>query len=80
MTTEIIITNLAVRAFHGVFPEERRLGNNFTVNATLRADFRPALTSDSLNDTLEPPAQTLPEAGDIIFALPIMRLGVCLRV
>ena len=53
MTTEIIITNLAVRAFHGVFPEERRLGNNFTVNAVLRSDFRPALTSDSLNDTLD---------------------------
>ena len=53
MTTEIIITNLAVRAFHGVFPEERRLGNNFTVNAVLRSDFRPALTSDRLDDTLD---------------------------
>ena len=39
-------------AYHGVNPEERALGQRFTVDVTLAADLRRAGRSDDLGDTV----------------------------
>jgi 7,8-dihydroneopterin aldolase/epimerase/oxygenase len=48
------ITLLGVRAhgFHGVYPEERRVGQEFVVDVTMRVDTRPAAASDDVADTV----------------------------
>ncbi len=45
---EIRIEQLEVYAYHGVFPEEKRKGQNFLVNAVLYTDTREAGRSDQL--------------------------------
>ncbi len=45
---EIRIEDLEVYAFHGVFPEENRVGQTFYVNAVLYGDTRPAALADEL--------------------------------
>ena len=45
---EIRIRGLSVFACHGVFPEENRLGQHFTVNAVLRLSTRSAGMTDEL--------------------------------
>lgn len=45
---EIRIDNLEVYAYHGVYPEENRNGQEFYVNAVLYADTRPAGKADDL--------------------------------
>jgi len=45
---EIRIEQLEVYAYHGVFPEEKRKGQNFLVNAVLYTDTREAGKSDQL--------------------------------
>lgn len=45
---EIRIEQLEVYAYHGVFPEEKRKGQTFLVNAVLYADTRKAGQSDQL--------------------------------
>jgi dihydroneopterin aldolase len=39
-------------AFHGVLPQERRVGNDFTVNLTLTATLENAIAEDSLEHTV----------------------------
>ena len=47
----IIIENLNVFAYHGVYPEETRDGQNFYVNAILYTDTKRAGHSDELSDS-----------------------------
>lgn len=47
----IIIENLKVYAYHGVYPEEREKGQNFYLNAVLETDFRKAGNTDELEQT-----------------------------
>ena len=47
----IIIENLNVFAYHGVYPEETRDGQNFYVNAILYTDTKKAGYSDELEDS-----------------------------
>lgn len=49
---EIRIRGLDVFARHGVFPEENRLGQHFTVNAVLRLSTRDAGRSDELTESV----------------------------
>lgn len=39
-------------AYHGVLPQERQVGNYFTVEIEIWADVSKSLTSDALEDTL----------------------------
>ncbi len=48
----ITLTGLTVRGFHGVFPVERRDGQDFVVDAELELDLCPAGVSDDLTDTV----------------------------
>ena len=49
---EILLEGMRFYAYHGVNPEERALGQRFTVDVTLAADLRRAGRSDDLGDTV----------------------------
>ena len=46
---KIYIENLKIFAYHGVFPEEKREGQNFYVNAVLEIDAEKAGIADDLS-------------------------------
>lgn len=48
----IALRGLRVRGFHGVYPAERRDGQDFVVDAVLWLDARPAAASDQVTDTV----------------------------
>ena len=48
----IELSHLTFHAHHGVLPEERLLGNTFTVDLTLEADIREAILTDDLTRTI----------------------------
>lgn len=48
----IYINGMEFYAYHGVFPEENRLGQLFTVDVVLHTDLRPAGESDDLTRTV----------------------------
>lgn len=50
---KIVISGLEVFANHGVFPEERQLGQKFVVSATLFANLRLAGESDDLRASID---------------------------
>ncbi|HVM27047.1 MAG TPA: dihydroneopterin aldolase [Mycobacteriales bacterium] len=47
------LTGLRVRGFHGVFPEERRDGQDFVVDVALSVDTRAAAAADDLSLTVD---------------------------
>lgn len=49
---EITLTGLRVFGRHGVYDEERREGQDFVVDVTLRLDTRAAAVSDDVADTV----------------------------
>jgi 7,8-dihydroneopterin aldolase/epimerase/oxygenase len=49
---EIALTGLRVRGFHGVYPDERREGQDFLVDVTMHLDTRAAAASDDVADTV----------------------------
>ncbi len=51
-TDEIALTGLRVFGRHGVYEQERRLGQDFVVDVALRLDTRPAAESDDVHDTV----------------------------
>lgn len=48
----IEITDLRIRAHHGVLPSERRIGNIFSLDITLCCDLSSAMESDMVADTI----------------------------
>jgi 7,8-dihydroneopterin aldolase/epimerase/oxygenase len=48
----ITLTGVRAHGFHGVYPEERRVGQEFVVDATLGVDTRPAAASDDVTLTV----------------------------
>jgi len=52
MNDLITLTGLRVRGFHGVYPDERRNGQDFVVDVQLELDTRPAAASDDVTDTV----------------------------
>ena len=52
MITQIELEAMHFYAYHGVAPQERTVGNHFTVTLRLTAPFERAVTSDNLNDTI----------------------------
>ena len=49
---KITLTNLRFHAFHGVMPQERIVGNDYTVSVEIDYDFSRAMVSDDVRDTL----------------------------
>jgi dihydroneopterin aldolase len=52
MPDRIALTGLRVRGFHGVYPEERRDGQDFLVDVILELDLSAAARSDDVADTV----------------------------
>ena len=48
----ILLRGLVFYGFHGVNPEEQKLGQRFRVDVALWADLQTAATSDDLDDTI----------------------------
>lgn len=85
MSDAIALTGLRVRGFHGVYPEERRDGQDFVVDAVLELDTVPAAASDDVRDTVHygELAQALAavvagEPVDLLETLASRLAGVCL--
>jgi len=51
MTDRILLTRIATYAYHGVFPEEERLGQRFYISLDCRLDLGPAGRSDDWSKT-----------------------------
>src|SRR5215208_5256265 len=51
-TDEILLEGMRFYAYHGVNPEERTLGQRFTVDVVMAVDLRRAGQSDNLADTV----------------------------
>ncbi|MDR0989564.1 MAG: dihydroneopterin aldolase [Prevotellaceae bacterium] len=49
----IALNHLRMRAFHGVYEEERRQGNDFIVDVRLKVDLTRAVASDTVSDTVD---------------------------
>lgn len=50
---KIILNNMQFYGFHGLFPEEKKLGQRFYVDATLFADLQHAGASDNMNESVD---------------------------
>ena len=50
---QIQVTGMIFFGYHGANPEEKRLGQRFIVDVTVRADLSPAGTSDDLSKTID---------------------------
>ncbi len=48
----ILLENVKFYAFHGVLPQERKVGNDYQVNLRIGYDISRAMVSDDVNDTL----------------------------
>ncbi len=48
----ITLTGLRALGFHGVYPDEKRDGQEFVVDVTMRLDLAPAAVSDDVADTV----------------------------
>ena len=53
MADRIELRGLTVRGNHGVFPEERRDGQDFVIDITVWVDLAAAAAGDDLADTLD---------------------------
>jgi len=49
---EILLKNMRFYAYHGVYAEEQRIGNDFTVDLRIDLSFGESLFTDQLADTL----------------------------
>lgn len=52
MADRIELTGLRVRGFHGVYPQERRDGQDFVVDVALELDLAVPAASDDVTDTV----------------------------
>ena len=52
MTDRIILTRIAVYAYHGIHPEEEKLGQRFYVSLEARLDLRAAAEADDWKRTV----------------------------
>lgn len=53
MSDTILVRGLEFLAYHGVYPEERRDGRNFSVDIDAEVSIAPAGQSDDLADTVD---------------------------
>ncbi|MFD2639588.1 dihydroneopterin aldolase [Piscibacillus salipiscarius] len=50
---KVILNRMMFYGYHGLFPEENKLGQRFTVDVELMADLKPSGTSDNMNDSID---------------------------
>lgn len=50
--TYITLDGLTFHAYHGVMPQERRVGNEFVVDLRLKVDYEQAALTDDLDGTV----------------------------
>jgi dihydroneopterin aldolase len=50
---KVSLEGIEFHAYHGVFKEETKLGNRFTVDIHVNTDFKKAMLKDSLKDTVD---------------------------
>lgn len=48
----ITLSDMRFHAYHGVMPQERLTGNDYTVSLRIKYDVQNAMKSDNVNDTL----------------------------
>ena len=48
----ICLDNLRFHSYHGVLPQERTVGNDYTVSARIKYDISRAMATDRVEDTL----------------------------
>lgn len=52
MTSYILLQDVRFHAFHGVMPQERTVGADFTLNLRIGYDFCKAMETDDVGDTI----------------------------
>lgn len=52
MKSYILLENITLFANHGVFPQEKKVGNVFVVSLKIKVDFSKSCVSDNLEDTV----------------------------
>lgn len=52
MKTYILLEDIEIYAYHGVFEQENRVGNRFSVNLRIAVDVSKACRTDDLDDTI----------------------------
>lgn len=50
---KIFINNMQFYGYHGVYPEETKLGQRFYVTIIIESDLKKASQSDDVNDTID---------------------------
>ncbi|WP_186754794.1 dihydroneopterin aldolase [Echinicola salinicaeni] len=50
---KVSLEGIEFHAFHGVFTEEKKLGNRFTVDIHVDTDFKKAMLEDDLTETVD---------------------------
>ncbi|WP_017187042.1 dihydroneopterin aldolase [Alkalibacillus haloalkaliphilus] len=50
---KILLNGLMFYGYHGLFPEENKLGQRFTVDLELKSDLSKAGHSDQMNDSID---------------------------
>ncbi len=48
----ISLENVVFYSYHGVMPQERKVGNSYVINLRLQADIEKAVYSDNVHDTV----------------------------
>ena len=51
--TRLLINELRVRGLHGVYPEEREDGNEFSIDVELEGDFSKAIATDQIEASVD---------------------------
>lgn len=52
MQSKVIIQGLRLYAYHGVMPQERKIGANFIIDLDVDTDFSAAIENDNLQGTV----------------------------
>lgn len=52
MKSYILLENILLYAYHGVLPQENRVGNEYVINLKLKIDLSHAGATDELTDTV----------------------------
>ncbi|AXF56619.1 dihydroneopterin aldolase [Salicibibacter kimchii] len=50
---KVFVTGMTFYAYHGVFPEENKLGQRFTVDVVLEADLKEATDRDDIRKSVD---------------------------
>lgn len=53
MNHKVLIEDFKIKAYHGVYEEERQSGSEFVVNIEITTDFSTAAQTDNIKDALD---------------------------